>query len=177
MYGALLLLTLITYHGAHAAAHDITLPFKLGVHTFNKQIEQEYKLHICHRLKKFNIKYPNHDIISLYKQLATTPLNQLIQQQNLLDKARAVYAPIQTCPNVTHQFKLALNQPKHAETPERWLPFRATARMHLRKFGAAELPPLDLTLNAELTQEQQNAYKTWLIVYFAIKQNEYMSQH
>lgn len=177
MHGILLLVVLMAYNCTRTAAHnDTTLPFKLGLHTFDQQIEQEYKLHICHRLKKLGKHYPNHAIISLYKDLTAISLNQLVAQQELFEKAHTIYTTIQTCPAVAHQFNLAANQSKYKDTPETWELFRATAYTHLRKFNAAELPQFNLSANHDPTPAQMNAYKTWLIVYFAIKQNEYMGK-
>jgi hypothetical protein len=178
MHGILLLAALMTYHYMQAAADDnVSLPFKLGTHTFDQHIQQEYQLHVCHRLKKLRQHYPNHAIVNLYEHLTTTSLNQLVSQQELFEKAQSVYTSIQTCPNVTHQFNLAANQSKYKNTPETWELFRITACTHLRKFNEAELPPLNLAAGHEPTPAQINAYKTWLIVYFAIKQNEYMGKN
>lgn len=174
MYSLMLLLMIMTYHTTQPAAHTTTiLPFKLGMHSFDQHIEQEYQLHVCNRLKKLSQQYPNHHIVSFYKQLTTTSLNELIQEKTLLDQAHKLYTSIQTCPTVTSHFTQAVNNRSKHKDPSTWNQFRTTACMHLQKFKSTELPPLDLSSGNEPTKEQMNAYKTWLILYFAIKQNEY----
>lgn len=173
MYILMFILITTAYNTTNTAAHDVTmLPFKLGTHMFDQQIEQEYQLHVCNRLKKLRQQYPNHHIVNFFKQLTTTSLNKLIQQKELFDKAESVYTSIQTCPMVTSHFHQAVNNRSKHKDPAAWDQFRTTARIHLQKFKNTELPPLDLSSDNEPTKEQMNTYKTWLILYFAIKQNE-----
>lgn len=173
----LLTLSILSYHIADAAAHDgAILPFQLDVHTFDQQIEQEYQLHIRHRLTKLSQRYSNCALINMYQELTATPLNQLSAQKKLRDKAQSLYTTIQTYPDVAHYFNQALVTSKYKDAPETWKLFRSTAYAHLRTLHTPELPPLHLCTKDSLPQEHIHAYKIWLIVYFAIKQNEYIQE-
>ncbi len=174
----LLLLSILSYHIAGAAAHDgATLPFQLDLHTFDPQIEQEYKLHVYHRLTKLSQRRPNYAVRSMYQELITTSLNQLFAQQELRDKARSLYTTIQAYPDVADYFNQAFLASQHKDASETWKLFRTTAYAHLRKLHTPELPPLHLYTKDSFPPEHIHAYKVWLIVYFAIKQNEYMREN
>lgn len=175
MYGPILL-SLAIYLGAYAADNDAAiLPFKLDVHRFDQQIEQEYQLHVRHRLKKWSRTHPHHAIVRLYKKLAATSLNQLLKQQDIFEQTQPLYTTIATCPTVIHHFNQAKTS-KYKEMPETWHLFKTAACDHLKKFSTEALPPFNPTVITEIEPRHQNAYKTWLIVYFAIKQNKYMGE-